>query len=307
MSVWLVVNGFLHSPKFDEIYQLLLDALQARGIPVRLLTNDALLTPTDSHPLKSIIHSIEDSSLPPLPQPDVVLFWDKDIPLGLQLEGAGLRLMNPARGIARCDDKAFTTLALAGSGIRVPKTIVAPMTYGNVGFTNRQFLDRIGGELGWPLVIKSRRGSFGGQVHLVHSPQELAEQIDRFPDFDLLFQEFIPSSFGRDLRIQTLGGRVVASVLREGAEGDFRSNVTAGGRMTPFQPPETFLTAAITATRHLGLDFAGVDLLFGPEGEPVLCEVNSNPHFKNLLDATGINFADSLADYILRKDYLPKT
>jgi glutathione synthase/RimK-type ligase-like ATP-grasp enzyme len=77
--------------------------------------------------------------------------------------------------------------------------------------------------------------------------------------------------------------------------------VTNGGKMERFSPSKAFIDMAIEACKTVKADFAGVDILFGESGEPVLCEINSNAHFRNLYDATGINVADDLADYVLRK------
>ena len=71
--------------------------------------------------------------------------------------------------------------------------------------------------------------------------------------------------------------------------------------MRPYVPSADQVYVATEACRCLGLDFGGVDLLFGDNGTPILCEVNSNAHIKNILDCTGINVAEHIIDYILRK------
>ena len=88
-------------------------------------------------------------------------------------------------------------------------------------------------------------------------------------------------------------------MLREN-DNDFRSNISNGGRGSLYQPSKEFVNLAIKATKALGLDFAGVDVMFGTDG-PILCEVNSNPQFASTLAATGVNLADYIADYILNK------
>lgn len=284
MTGWLVVNGFLRSAKFEEIYALIVTAFESKGISISVKTNDILL---------AVLNRPMDD------KPDFVLFWDKDVALARHLENEGLRLFNPARGIELCDDKGWTALALEGSGVPIPKTILAPLKFGNDEYPSYDFLDSVIAELGFPLIVKERKGSFGREVRLVESRSELLGILRKTSAVESVFQEFIASSFGRDVRLQTLGDSVAASVTRRGAPGDFRSNVTAGGYMTPFDPPQSFIDAALAAAKRLGLDFAGVDLLFGPDGEPILCEVNSNPHFKNLFDATGLNFAEALADYVI--------
>ena len=85
---------------------------------------------------------------------------------------------------------------------------------------------------------------------------------------------------------------------RRGREGDFRAGLTSGGSMLPFTPDREAETLALRAAQALGCDFAGVDLLFGEEGY-LVCEVNSNAHFKNLFDLTGVNAAEPILDLVL--------
>jgi len=113
----------------------------------------------------------------------------------------------------------------------------------------------------------------------------------------ILYQQAITESMGRDVRINVVGGRVVASILRQSTGGDFRSNLTLGGTMAPYTPTEAEAQLALRATQLLGLDFAGVDVLFGKNG-PLLCEVNSNAHFKTTLACTGVNMAQHIMHYI---------
>jgi len=102
------------------------------------------------------------------------------------------------------------------------------------------------------------------------------------------------------VRLQVVGDRVVASMLRENAN-DFRANLAGGGKASVYEPDEQLQALAVTVCRLLGLDFAGVDFLFGEQGEPILCEVNSNAHFKNLYDCTGVNVAEAIMAWIDEK------
>jgi RimK family alpha-L-glutamate ligase len=117
----------------------------------------------------------------------------------------------------------------------------------------------------------------------------------------MLFQEFIKSSKGKDLRLQVVGNQVVAAMYRYSENGDFRANITNGGKMKLFDPSEEQVELAIKCCKIIGLDFAGVDILFGENQEPIVCEVNSNAHFKNIFDCTGINVADCILEYIIKR------
>ena len=84
------------------------------------------------------------------------------------------------------------------------------------------------------------------------------------------------------------------------SDHDFRANVTNGGHMEQFDAPAEFLRLAERCCAVIGLDFAGVDMLFGPGERPVLCEVNSNAHFKNLYHCTGVDVARLIAAHTVR-------
>ena len=115
-----------------------------------------------------------------------------------------------------------------------------------------------------------------------------------------MFQEFIKTSKGKDLRINVVGDKVIATVFRSN-DNDFRSNITLGGDKQPYSPNEKQKQIAINAVKALGLDFAGVDVMFGENDTPIVCEVNSNPHFKSTLECTGVDLALSIADYVIGK------
>ena len=112
----------------------------------------------------------------------------------------------------------------------------------------------------------------------------------------LIIQEFISESSGRDIRINVVGDKTVASMIRYN-EGDFRANITNGGSMKKYEPSKDEVELALRVCKLLKLDFGGVDLLFGKNG-PILCEVNSNAHFKNIYDCTGINVAEEIGEYV---------
>ncbi|MDD3920502.1 MAG: RimK family alpha-L-glutamate ligase, partial [Eubacteriales bacterium] len=208
---------------------------------------------------------------------DFVLFWDKDVALATQLEQRGLPVFNSAQSILKCDDKSLTYLALKRTGLPMPRTIIAPKTFPAIGYSDTAFVDQAAARLGFPLVLKECFGSFGQQVYLFNDLESLRAKVLSLAGTPLLFQELIQASYGRDVRINVVGDRVVASLLRESQNGDFRSNLTLGGSMKRYTPSQAEAELALRAVKELGLAFAGVDVLFGPNG-PMLCEVNSNAH-----------------------------
>ena len=287
-TAWLVVNGYLKSEKFEEIYSWLIEAAKERNINLKKLPNDQL-----------------DSIIPADPEninwrerPEFVLFWDKDVNLARMLEREGFRVFNNADGIEACDDKALTFIRLKNKNIKMPKTFIAPMTF-DKEYKDYTFLLQVEGSLGYPMVIKENKGSFGEQVYLVNSYYEAVDKIKEIGRHEFIMQEFIESSKGKDVRIHVVGDEIVTAMERVN-ENDFRANITNGGKMKKYTPTKEQAQMAIDVCRELNLDFAGVDIMFGKEGEPVLCEVNSNAHFKNIYDCTGVNVAESILDYIVK-------
>lgn len=286
---WLVVNGFIESEKFRQIFAWLVKAAEKQGCMLELKTNTQLLP--------ELVMGKTDL-LSQYRRPQFVIFWDKDIRLARLLEKLGLRLFNSAQSIEICDDKARTYLELLDQKIQMPKTIIAPKTFRQEGYEKLDFLMQVQRQLGFPMVVKECFGSFGQQVWLVNDEKELSERVRGIKNRPFLFQEYIASSKGNDIRIQMVGKKAVAAMHRYHAS-DFRANITNGGSMERYEPDETQLQLARKVMETLRLDFAGVDILFGKQGQPVLCEVNSNAHFVNIWKCTGVNTADEIISYCL--------
>lgn len=289
MNGWLVVNGYLNSNKFEEIYEWLICAAKERNCRLRKVTNDQLLSAV----------GIESGAVKWNNKPDFVLFWDKDYKLARLLENSGLRLFNNAAAIEICDDKALTFLSLKNEEIKMPKTFLAPMTF-EKQYSDYAFLMQVEGQLGFPFIIKANKGSFGAQVYMVKNHSEAIETIKKIENNEFIMQQYIQSSKGRDVRIHVVGDKIVAAMKRVNKD-DFRANITNGGKMEKIQPTAEQTKMALEVCKALNLDFAGVDIMFGENEEPVFCEVNSNAHFKNIFDCTGINVANSIMDYIIEK------
>ena len=116
----------------------------------------------------------------------------------------------------------------------------------------------------------------------------------------LLAQQFVATSFGTDLRVDVLNGRVVAAGRRVGAPGDFRSNLAQGGHGTFAVPSASEAAVAIAATAAVGLDFGGVDVLTGPDG-PLVVETNSFPGLEDIEALTGVNIAGEVIEALVRR------
>lgn len=268
MTGFLVINHFLNGKKYDELHSHLVSTAKSMGIDLIIKTNLDML--------------FDDASC------DFVLFWDKDIALAKSLENKGIKVFNSSSAIELCDDKARTYLALDGI-VPQPRTIIAPLSFFDVDYA--PFLEKCVEALGTPFVIKECKGSFGEQVHLCHSVDDALAHISSKP---FLVQEYVECN-NTDVRIEVVGGRVISAMKRHNPS-DFRSNITNGGTATPYSPTELEVDLALKACDALGLDFGGVDIL----GDMV-CEVNSNAHIINIMNATGIDVAEKIFEHILEK------
>lgn len=281
----LITNGFVKENNFLSLWNALYEAAKAQGIALDYAKHDALL--------------FDASSGTPLFDAaayDFAILWDKDKYLGMQLEALGLRVFNSVDALAVCDDKALTHIALQKHGIPMPRTILVPRTYPYVGYGDFSFLDRAIALLGLPLIIKEASGSFGKQVYLANTREEAAAILEEHEGTPLLMQEFIASSRGRDVRAYVVGEHVAAAMVRSNDE-DFRANVAQGGKTAVYALSEEEEALCVRTARLLGLDYAGVDLLFGEQG-PLVCEVNSNAHFQGLSACTGVDIAAAIVSHI---------
>ena len=290
-SGWIIYNGYLASPAFLDFAEWLQAAAHAHNLSTTIYKNSELLAFLTEGQFDVIGDANENL-------PDFVIFIDKDIYLARQLELRGIRVFNSARAIEVSDDKITTYQMLAQHQLPIPKTIIAPKQFGYQQDLHVDFAKNIHTYLSFPLIIKEAYGSFGEQVYLINSEKELQDKVRELSGKPYLFQAFIHSSYGKDIRLHVVGDDVVASMLRK-SQSDFRANVSAGGSMESYQPTTVEKELAIAATKAIGADFAGVDLLFGPHQKPVICEVNSNAHIRNMYDCTGINVADNMIQYII--------
>lgn len=284
MRGWLIVNPFLDTAKFQEIYGMLCASAREENIQLDIKTPAELMCPSG-----------DDFSAFQLP--DFAIFWDKDVYLAKRLEKAGLRLFNSAEAVALCDNKILTAMRLSEHGVPTPETFISPKTFESLGYQKLSFFDAPEKALGYPMVIKEAYGSFGQQVYLAKDRGEAEQLIARMGYKDFIMQKFIPSSKGRDVRVNVVGGQVICAMYRYN-DHDFRSNISNGGSMKPYTVSKAQKEAALNACQALGLDFAGVDVLFGENDAPIICEVNSNPHFKSTMQATGVDISRHMMRYI---------
>jgi ribosomal protein S6--L-glutamate ligase len=201
-----------------------------------------------------------------------------------------------SQALVRSRDKLRSLQLLAKAGLGMPKTAFAssPKNIDDV-------LNQVGGA---PVVIKLLEGTQGIGVILAETRNSAKSVIEAFLDVEvnILVQEFIAEAKGADIRAFVVDGQIVGAMRRQGAEGDFRSNLHRGGTASLLElSPEEKLTA-IKAVKKLGLVIAGVDMLQSARG-PLVMEVNSSPGLEGIEGATKVDIAAKIIEYVERNEY----
>jgi ribosomal protein S6--L-glutamate ligase len=211
-----------------------------------------------------------------------------------QFEAMGVLCANDSDPIIRSRDKLKAMQILAQKGVDLPVTSFAHTTQ-----DIDSLIDVVGGT---PLVIKLLEGTQGLGVVLAESRKAATSVIEAFRalDANILTQEFIAESDGSDVRALVVGHKVVAAIKRQGAPGEFRSNLHRGGTATAVDLSRAERRAAIDAVQALGLKVAGVDMLRSKRG-PLVLEVNSSPGLEGVEKASGVDVASEIYAHLERR------
>ncbi len=208
-----------------------------------------------------------------------------------QFEMMGVYPVNESVAISRSRDKLRSLQLLARKGVGLPVTLFAHRT------SNAEELLELAG--GAPVVIKLLEGTQGIGVVLAETPKSAESIIQAFGGVhtNILVQEFVKEAEGEDIRCFVIGERVVASMIRRGKAGDFRSNLHRGGSAERVKITPQERATAIAAAHGMGLNVCGVDMLRSNHG-PVVMEVNSSPGLEGIENATGIDVAGRMIEFI---------
>ena len=212
-----------------------------------------------------------------------------------QIEKFGIPVINDADSISRVSDKLLTSQLLVKENLPIPKTI---LVNGDVD------IELIEKEIGFPCVVKATSGSKGKTVHLCQTKKDFVSLMSLLSSISLkktmIIQEFVDAQPGTDLRVWVIGGKTVVAMKRIGAEGDFRANISQGGTAELFEITDEVDYLARETARVLGLQIAGVDLLFDKDGYKI-CEANSSPGFEGMDQYCGQDMAQRIVDFIKLK------
>ena len=211
------------------------------------------------------------------------------------LERLGVTLINGSNAIDTVKDKLYTQQILAESNLPVPKTLLLKHPIN---------LEWVENHLTFPVIIKTLSGSFGAGVFLAENKKQLKQLVKMAEitneGYDIILQEFIEDSYGKDLRVLVINGKVIGCMMRQAVDDDFRANITRGGEGIPYQIDDNIEWLGGESSRLLGLDIAGVDLLFDNGGYKI-CEVNSSPGFEGMYKFTHTNIAEEIVNFVKHK------
>jgi ribosomal protein S6--L-glutamate ligase len=212
-----------------------------------------------------------------------------------QFEMMGVFSLNESVAISRSRDKLRSLQLLSRKGLGLPVTGFAHSTK-----MTSDLIKLVGGS---PLVIKLLEGTQGKGVVLAETDSAAESVIDAFREMDanILVQEFIKEARGTDIRCFVVGDEVVASMQRTAKPGEFRSNLHRGGTAKIIEITPEERQAALDATKALGLNLAGVDMLRSSRG-PLIMEVNSSPGLNGIETATGKDVAGMIIEYLEKMD-----
>ena len=215
-----------------------------------------------------------------------------------QFEMMGVFPLNESVAIARSRDKLRSLQILAKRGVGLPVTGFAHHTE-----ASGELIKMCGGA---PLVIKLLEGTQGVGVVLAETTNAAESVIEAFKGLNanILVQEFIKEAEGADIRCIVVGGKVVASMKRQGAPGEFRSNLHRGGTSEKVKITAQERAVAISAAKAMGLNVAGVDLLRSNHG-PVVMEVNSSPGLEGIEQSSKKDVAGMIIEFIERTAVKP--
>ncbi len=214
--------------------------------------------------------------------------------LARQFESMRVYTVNSSSSISQSRDKLFSLQLMLKNGINIPTT-----GFANSPMDTNDLIEMVGGA---PLIVKLLEGTQGRGVVLAETKKAAESVINAFKALraNLLVQEFVKEADGKDLRCFVIDGKVVASIQREAAPGEFRANVHQGGTASIVKITPEERAMALKAAKTLGLKIAGVDIIRSKNG-PLLLEVNSSPGLEGIESATGKDIAGMIISHIEKK------
>lgn len=290
---WMLVK-----PKFQESYetQRLLEEFGNHDIEVKLIDPNEIDIFVNKENKQSILVNGKSLPLPKFVFPRTgsgTTYYIKAVIR--HFERMGVPVINSSEAIDNVKDKLYTHQILAQSNLDIPNTMLLKHPI-DIDFVEKN--------IGFPVIVKKISGSYGRGVFLCENKKQLNQLVTMAEltkkSYDIIIQEFVKDTWGKDLRVFVVNNKVVGCMMRQSTDDDFRANLSRGGEGFPYEVNEQIEWLSSEASKALGLDIAGVDLLFQNGGYKI-CEVNSNPGFEGMEMFTKKNIASEIVSFIKLK------
>ena len=293
VSGWLLIK-----PQFHDSYETnrLVEEFKNNDVDVRIINPTEIDIFVNKDNKSSILVNGESLPLPKFVFPRTGSGTTYFIKAVIRhFERMGVVVINGSEAIETVKDKLYTQQILAQSNLDIPKTLLLKHPI-DVDFVQKH--------LGFPVIIKTISGSYGKGVFIADNKKQLSQLITMAEltnsRYDIIIQEFIKDSWGKDLRVFVVNNKVVGCMMRQATDEDFRANITRGGEGIPYEVNEQIEWLSSESSKALGLDIAGVDLLFDGDGYKI-CEVNSSPGFEGMEKYTKKNIAEEVVSFVRLK------
>ena len=288
----------LCKPRFQDSYETnrLVEEFKGQNIGVEVIDPNEIDIFVNKENRQSVLVNGESLPLPKFVFPRTGSGTTYHIKAVIRhFERMGVVVVNGSEAIDNVKDKLYTHQILAQSNLDIPKTMLLKHPI-DVNFVEKH--------LGFPVIVKTISGSYGRGVFIADGKKQLKQLITMAEltkkSYDIIIQEFIKDTWGKDLRVLVVNNKVVGCMMRRATDDDFRANITRGGEGIPYQIDEQIEWLSSESSKALNLDIAGVDLLFDNGGYKI-CEVNSNPGFEGMEVFTKKNIASEIVSFIKLK------
>lgn len=277
---WMIYPKTTINNKFgNNAFDWMRESALKKGIFIDIIFSDDLII-LNGENIKFIYEDRE------LKLPDFVIMRGHNLTISSQLETLGIRVINTTQSMLNALNKAVTSQLLIKHSVSTPKFMFTKYKdYINIHkfFDNKKF------------VMKKIDGSKGEGVYLIESEEDYNRAFSEIGR-EYFCQEFVETSYGKDIRVYVLGDKVLGCVKRISNSG-FKSNFSLGGRVEKCELNSSIEEISLKAAKALGIDFCGIDLLI-TEDSYTVCEVNGNAGFRTITQVSDIDIPNELFKYI---------
>ena len=288
----------LCKPRFQTSYetQRLIEEFKSNNIDIRLIDPHEIDIFVNKENKQSILVNGESLRLPEFVFPRTGSGTTYHIKAVIRhFERMGVVVINGSEAIDNVKDKLYSHQILAQSNLDIPNTMLLKHPI-DIDFVEKH--------IGFPAIVKTISGSYGRGVFLAENKKQFKQLLTMAeltkPNYNIIIQEFIKDTWGKDLRVLVVNNKVVGCMMRQATDDDFRANISRGGEGIPYEVNEQIEWLSTEASKALDLDIAGVDLLFDNGGYKI-CEINSNPGFEGMETFTKKNIAEEIVQFIKMK------